>query len=321
MRRGSLSSWLGALVSVVSLAAVAWWIAHQEAPRLPSSGTGFAWLGLSLAMSLGALALRGLRWHGVMRLAGVDHRTADAYALTAVSYMGNNVLPARGGEILKIAILGSRSSSRRREILGSVLAERLLDAAVLAGAFAVLTVAGVGDSPAGRAVAAVILGAIVLAGVALGIYVQLRKTGRFERFATLVRPFARASKLFAHPAGIPLAGLSLVIWLLEGLNLVVIARSVDVSINAIDGILVVLLASLLAAVPAAPGFAGTFDAGIILGLRAAHITGGPAVSVLLLARFMYFVPATVVGLIALVARYGGLRLRERRAAYEAGAAS
>lgn len=319
MRRGSLSSWLGALISVVSLAAVAWWVAHQDAPRLPGSGAGWAWLGLSLAMSLAALALRGLRWHGVMRLAGVDHRPVDAYALTAVSYMGNNVLPARGGEILKIAILGSRSTSRRREILGSVLAERLLDAAVLAGAFAALTVVGVGDSPARRWVAALILVAIVGLGVALAAYLALRRRGRFERFAEAIRPFARASRLFAHRGGLLLAALSLAIWLLEGLNLSVMAQAVDVRLDVVDGILVVLLASLLAAVPAAPGFAGTFDAGVILGLRAARITGGSAVSVLLLARVMYFVPATVVGLVVLVARYGGLRWRERRAAYEAGA--
>ena len=67
-----------------------------------------------------------------------------------------------------------------------------------------------------------------------------------------------------------------------------------------------MLASLAAAIPAAPGFAGTFDAAMILGLKAAGITGGAASGILILARFMYFVPATVVGLIVLVTRYGGL---------------
>jgi uncharacterized membrane protein YbhN (UPF0104 family) len=64
---------------------------------------------------------------------------------------------------------------------------------------------------------------------------------------------------------------------------------------------------LAAAIPAAPGFAGTFDAAMIVGLKAAGITGGTAVGLLILARFMFFVPATVIGLIVLVTRYGGLR--------------
>jgi glycosyltransferase 2 family protein len=310
-------SGLGIVVSVVSLGAVLLWMLRQPAPTLPDRPVGFAWLSLSLLMSLVALALRGLRWHRIMALAHVDHRRVDAYALTAVGYMGNNVLPARGGEVLKIAILGSRSSSRRREILGSVVAERLLDAIVLAGMFVVLSL-GLADSPTSAGTAALIGGALALGFAALAVYLWLRRRGRFEAFAARIRPVARACRLFAHPSGIPLVGLSVGIWVLEGLNLVVIARSVGLHLAPQDGVLAVVLASLAAAVPAAPGFAGTFDAGMLLGLKAASITGGAASGMLILSRFMYFVPATVVGLGALVMRYGGVKLARRRLATEAG---
>jgi uncharacterized membrane protein YbhN (UPF0104 family) len=306
---------LGVAVSAVALVAVVWWIAHQPAPTLPGSVGGFAWIGLSLLLSLGALAARGWRWHRIMALAHVDHRPVDAYALTAVGYMGNNVLPARGGEVLKIALLGARSTSRRREILGSVIAERLLDAIVLAALFVLLSL-GLADSPAGTGTAALVGGGLAALFAALAAYLWLRRSGRFERFAAKIRPVARASRLFAHPSGIPLVLVSGVIWAIEGINLVVVARSIGLTVTPFDGLLVIVLASLAAAIPAAPGFAGTFDAGVIVGLRAAGITGGAAVSVLLLVRFMYFVPATVVGLIALVTRYGGLRLARRRLASE-----
>ena len=309
---GLIRRWLGAAVSVVSLAAVIWWVARQPAPSLPHSAAGFAWLALSLLMSLLALTMRGYRWHRIMALAHVDHRRADALALTAVAYMGNNVLPARGGEVLKIAILGARSTSRRREILGSVIAERLLDAVVLAGMFVVLSL-GLADSPAGTRTSLLIGGALVAGFAALAVYLGLRRAGRFERFAAAIRPFVRACRLFAHPSGIPLVALSVAIWALEGLNLVVIAHSVGITLSALDGMLVVVLASLAAAVPAAPGFAGTFDAGILLGLKAAGITGGAASGILILSRFMYFVPATVVGLIVLLARYGGFAALRRPA--------
>src|SRR3954447_8011721 len=160
--------WLGVAVSIVSLAAVVYWILEQPAPEFPDSPAGFAWLALSLLMSLVALALRGWRWHRIMALAHVDHQRTDALALTAVAYMGNNVLPARGGEVLKIAILGARSTSRRREILGTVVAERLLDAVVLAGMFVVLWL-GLADSPAGPGTAALIGAALVLAFAALAV--------------------------------------------------------------------------------------------------------------------------------------------------------
>jgi uncharacterized protein (TIRG00374 family) len=305
--------WLGAAVSIVSLAAVVYWMTQQPAPELPSDAAGLAWLGLSLMMSLVALAVRGYRWHRIMVLAHVDHQRADAMGLTAVAYMGNNVLPARGGEVLKIGILGARSQSRRREILGTVIAERLLDAVVLAGVFVVLSL-GLADSPAGAGTAAVIGAGIVLGFVALAVYLWLRRSGRFERFAATIRPVARALRLFAHPSGIPIVGLSVLIWALEGMNLVVIAQSVGVSLAPLDGLLVITLASLAAAVPAAPGFAGTYDAGLVLGLKAAGITGGAASGILILSRFMYFAPATIVGLIVLVTRYGGLTFARRMAA-------
>jgi uncharacterized protein (TIRG00374 family) len=308
----ALRRWLGAAVSIVALAAVVYWFVNQPAPELPDSPAGFAWLTLSLAMSLLALALRGYRWHRIMVLAHVDHQRADALGLTAVAYMGNNVLPARGGEVLRIAILGARSASRRREILGTVVAERLLDAVTLAALFVVLSL-GLADSPAGTGTAALVGGALVLGFAALFLYIWLRRSGHFERFAATIRPVARALRLFAHPSGVPMIGLSLLIWALDGVNLVVIARSVGQTLSLPDGMLVVSLASLAAAIPAAPGFAGTFDAAMILGLKAAKITGGAASGILILSRFMYFVPATVVGLIVLVTRYGGLRALRRAA--------
>jgi uncharacterized membrane protein YbhN (UPF0104 family) len=302
-RRPSRSSAVGALVSLVSLGAVAWWISRQEPPSLPDSGVGFAWLGLALLVSACTLTLRGWRWHEILRLAGIAHRRRDAYGLTLVAYMGNTVLPARGGELLKIGLLGARSPARRREILGTVIAERVLDAATLAGLFAALTFAGVPGAPSGRGGAALAGALLLAAAVALAGYVRLRRRGRFERFAAIVRPVAGASRLFIRPQGIPPALVSLLIWALEGVTFLLVARAVAVELDLVAAVAVVVLASLAAAIPAAPGYVGTFDAGLLLGLSAAGVEGGVAVSLLLLARFMFFVPVTLAGLATLLVGY------------------
>lgn len=298
--------------SVISLGAVAWWIARQDAPHFPGSASGWLWLVAALACYAVGLTLRGWRWHRIMRLAHIPHARADAYGLTLVGYMGNNVLPARGGELLRIALLGARTTARRREVLGSIVAERLLDAAVLAALFAVMTWAGVGGAPAGQAPALGAALALVAGGATLAGYLALRRRGRFERFAERVRPVARASKIFARPQGLPLAALSTVIWLLDGVTLLLIGHGLGRELALVDAGLIVVLASLAAAIPAAPGYAGTFDAGMVLGLEAAGITGGAGVGILLLARAVMFVPVTLVGLGVLVARYGGFAAGRRR---------
>jgi uncharacterized membrane protein YbhN (UPF0104 family) len=296
-------------ISAGSLAAVAWWVAHQEKPRLPGEASGWLLLVLGLGIYSAAVALRGWRWHRIMLLAHIPHRRRDAYGLTLVGLMGNNVLPARGGEVLRIGLMGSRTTARRREVLGSIIAERLLDCVVLVALFATYTWIGVAGAPAGRWTAGVATAALVVGGLGLGTYMFLRRRGHFERFAETVRPVSRASKVFARREGVPLALLSAVIWTLEGLTLLVIGAAVDVTLSVPDAALVIVLASLAAAIPAAPGYAGTFDAGMVLGLSAAGVSGGAAVSVILLARFVMFVPVTLVGLVVLVTRYGGFKPR------------
>lgn len=306
---------LGVVVSVISLAAVGWWVSEQPAPTLPDTAAGLSWFGLAIVLALANMVLRGLRWGRIMTLAGIDYRRADAMALIFVGQMGNVVLPARGGDLMRIGLLGARSSSRRREILGSVLAERLLDAIVLVALFVLLSL-GLADSPASPAVAALIGVALAAGFGGLAGYLWLRRSGRFERFAAAIRPVARACRLFAHPSGVLPVLLTVVIWCVDGMSLLLLARAVGEHLGVLDSMLVLVVASLAAAIPAAPGFAGTFDGAMVLALKGIGIVGSAAVGLLLLARFVFFVPSTVVGLIVLVARYGGFRraLRQERAA-------
>lgn len=295
------------VVSLISLGAVIWWASRQHAPKMPTSAAGASWLAASLGVYGLALVLRGWRWHRIMVLARIPHKRADAFLLMLVAYMGNTVLPVRGGEVLRVSILSSRTSAKIREIVGSVIAERVLDIATLAVIFAVLTWEGVAGAPTGTLAADIAAGLLVAAALLLVAYLALRRRGRFDSFAERVRPFAVASKLFVRPEGIPLAGMSGVIWLLEGLTLLFVGRSLGLHLTLLEALLTNVIASLFSALPAGPGYAGSYDAGILLGLHASKVMGGAAVGFLLLARFVVFVPVTIVGLIVLVARYGGLR--------------
>ena len=52
--------------------------------------------------------------------------------------MGNNVLPARAGEMLRVVLLSRRTDASKRDVLGTVVAERLLDAIALGSIFVVV---------------------------------------------------------------------------------------------------------------------------------------------------------------------------------------
>ena len=123
-----------------------------------------------------------------------------------------------------------------------------------------------------------------------------------------MRPVTRALKVFAHAEGLLLASLSALIWSLEGVTLLLVGNALGLQLHFLDSILIIVLASLLAAIPAAPGYAGTFDAGLVLGLNAVGVTGGTAVGFVLLARFVMFVPVTLAGLFVLLHSYRDFRL-------------
>jgi hypothetical protein len=184
-----------ALVSLIALAAVVWWASHQEPPELPSGRTEIAWLLASLVLYAVATLLRGERWHHILKVTGVDAHRSDCYALTTVGYMGNNVLPARAGEMLRVVLLSGRCSASKRTLLGSVVAERLLDAIALATIF-ILVVYGVLSStvlPTDRPL--LFAGLMVLTGllVCLAIFV-LRRHHVFERARDWLRPLADAPR-------------------------------------------------------------------------------------------------------------------------------
>jgi uncharacterized protein (TIRG00374 family) len=299
------AAWI--LVSLVSLGAVVWWATRQQAPEMPASGAAAAWLVASLGAYGLAIVLRGWRWHRILNLSRIPHERADAFWLIPVAYMGNTVLPLRGGEILRISLMSARTTARAREVVGSVIAERILDVATLAVLFAVLTASGVDGAPTGKVAAYVVAGLVLLAAALLFAYLVLRRRGRFDAFADRIRPYAGASKLFAHAEGFTLAGVSGVIWLLEGTTVMLVGRSLGIHLGLLAALLTNVIATLASAIPSGPGFVGTYDSGILLGLKAAGVSGGAATGFLILVRFVVFVPVTIVGLVVLVVRYGGLR--------------
>jgi len=308
----------GVLVSVVTVGAITAWALRQPAPTFPSSAEHLGLLAAALAVYCAATLLRAWRWHVILRLDGIAHRRRDAAGLLLVGYAGNTVLPARGGELLRVVVLSRLVGARKRQVVGSIIAERGLDAGVLAALFVALTFAGVAGSPAGDLPAILAGVAVVAATVGGAVYLQLRRRGRLAAFADRVRPVASASRPLWAPTGVWLAALTGVVWLLEGVIFSLVASSLGLHVSVLEGLFLDVLASFFALLPAAPGYVGTFDAAMLFGLHALDVRGGDAVAFTLLVRFVLFVPITLAGGILLVTRYGGLtQLRRARASARA----
>jgi uncharacterized membrane protein YbhN (UPF0104 family) len=295
-----------ALVSLVALAAVVWWASHQESPHIPTGGDAIAWIVAGVGLYVLATLIRAERWHQILELTGVHARRVDCYALTTVGYMGNNVLPARAGEALRVVLLAQRSDARKRTLLGSVVAERVLDLIALVTIF-VVTVYGVLSSnvlPTDRPILVAGIGFLSLVAAAVAIWV-LRRHHVFERARDWLRPLADAPRALVSRWGLVLLAGTFLLWTVEASVYWTVARAIDMEISITGALYLTALTNFVAALPAAPSSIGTFDAAVLFGATRLDALSSVAVSYVILIRFVLYVPITIVGLVVLVTRYGG----------------
>ena len=104
----------------------------------PHTPTEIAALIGAIALYALATVVRAERWQRLLDDEGATPHRADTYALTVVGYMGNNVLPARAGDAIRVVLMAPRANTSNRTVVGTLVAERLLDIAVLLVLFVVV---------------------------------------------------------------------------------------------------------------------------------------------------------------------------------------
>ncbi len=306
---------LQVVFSVIALAAVVWWASHQEAPTFPHTGRAIGWMAAAALLYALATAVRAERWHRILAITGVHAPRVDCYALTTVGYMGNNVLPARAGELLRVVLLDQRVKAGKRTLLGTIVAERALDLLVLAAMFltvgyGVLKGHALPHQTFAHPLVLLAVLAVLVAG-AIAAFVVLRSRGMLERVRELARPLAGALRALWGRAGLPLVLVTVLLWCIEGSVYLAVAHALQLNFSISGCLYLVGLTNFVAALPAAPGSIGTFDAAVAFGARVLGGSGGLVVSYVILLRFILYVPITIVGLVMLVVRYGGFaRLRD-----------
>ena len=294
------------VVSVIALAAVVWWASRQHMPALSDDSLGT----IAFAIALYALATlaRGERWHRVLTLVEGRSSRPDAYSLTMVGYMGNNTLPARAGDLLKCVLTARRTGLSTPEVLGAAVAERVLDAVALGVIFLVLGGLVLTDAglPASNAVVAVLVGIVALVALVVALPRLRRGHPRVQRIAHLAVKLLRPSRALLSPTGALLLVGTFLIWVLEATVYYTVARAVSLPLSGIDALYLVALTNLVALIPAAPGYVGTFDAAVIFGVKALTGSSAGAAGYVVALRLVIFVPITLAGLALLVIRHGGI---------------
>jgi len=296
-------SMVGLAISVVAVVGVVWWALQQEPPQFPDSASEWGALAGAIALYAVATLVRGERWRFLLLAEGGRPTRADAQGLNAVGYAANNVLPARAGDAVRVFLMAPRATMSKKAVLGTLLAERLLDIAVILTLFVVVGYGLLGEAGGGE-VGWIVLATAVLAAVATIAVILIRRNERMHAF---VAPILSSTLQLRGRHGLTLLGITVVIWGLEAGVWMSTGAAAGFPMDPIEGCYIVALASVFALIPSGPGYAGTQDAAAVTGILALGGTHSQAVTYLILVRFVIAVPITVVGLALMATHYGGLR--------------
>ncbi|MFZ4664571.1 MAG: lysylphosphatidylglycerol synthase transmembrane domain-containing protein [Caldilineaceae bacterium] len=233
------------------------------------------WIAIGVVIHYSGFVVRGMRWQQLLRALG--HRLSWRYAMTLLlsGWFVSALLPARAGDLLRIAILGIPNPKHAAvpvaDSIGSIVLERALDlvALVVLGAgfgFALLrttmpgwVVAAYGVTILLLAVAAV---ALLLAPALLHWLRRRSEQPLWQRAIALVGQLVQSLQTVGRSPLIALqvVGQSLYIWLCDALLMWTVLKAMGVDAPLASITFVALTVDIFAAIPLTPGGIGQIEA-------------------------------------------------------------
>ncbi len=264
--------------------------------------------------------VRAWRWHYLLKpIKSIKTRTM--FPITCIGYMGNNIYPARAGEVLRAVVLKRREGVPVSASLATIIVERIFDGVVmLAFIFVNLTqLAKLAEVsvPVGKWQVTIqdlaVWGSVAFFG-ALVIFLLAamfpRVTTKFgqwfidrllpvrlrEKTSGILHKFMDGLESLRSPVNVLMVFItSLIIWLLETVKYWFVMHAFSFQVSFFTLMLMNGVVNLATTIPAAPGYLGTFDAPGIAVLQADGINQAVATGYTLVLHLALWVPITLLG--------------------------
>lgn len=309
--------WLGLAVSAFFL-----WLVLRDlnlgAFTSELRAANYWWLLPGIGIYFLAVAARAWRWHYLLRpLKAIPSR--KMFPIVAIGYMGNNIYPARAGEVLRAVVLKRKEGVAISASLATIIVERIFDGVVMLSfvfinlnELARLTGSGglgVGISIQQIALwgSALFFGALLVFLLAAMFPAQTEKflvwgVGRLvplrfrDRVLEVGNRFLGGLEALRSPLEILMVFVtSILIWLLETGKYWFVMQAFDFEVSFFALMLMNGVVNLATTLPSAPGYLGTFDAPGIAVLEAYGVPTALASSYTFVLHVALWLPITALG--------------------------
>jgi len=312
---------LGVAVSAALLVYLFWNVdLHEVAARLASTRWGF--LAASVVLNLLSIWGRAWRWY---YLFPPGSQPSHLFSALMIGYMGNNLLPLRAGEIVRVYVT-SRRGQRFWTSLATVVVERALDGLavglIVAALFFAVAVPRELRGPAFFFLAVDLIAMVLLAVLAFAPgWCATVVRALFHRWAWVERRLmdvlgTMSEGLRGVRAGhhvLPIVVSSAFIWLVLALAIWTALRAATLDLPVAASWTVLAFLGLGVSLPSSPGFVGVIQAATVLALALFAVPRTDALSFSLLLHASQFFPVTVGGLVLLMMEHVSLSEATRAA--------
>ena len=271
--------------------------------------------------------VRAIRWRLLFREPeGLS--LAHLFAATLVGYMGNNLLPARLGEVARAYVAGRRGGLPVGYVLGTVVVDRVLDVVtVVALAGLALPFVPLSDGMRRTWILGIGLGGVAFAGLLwvkrqgpdgplLAPLARWAPSGVWARVADLVRALAEGATGCDFARRSPaLLGWTVLLWGTYALTVQVAFWSLGLALPWSAALTLLVYLGVGLSLPSAPGFIGTFQFFTVAALALYGVEVSRALTFSVILHASFFFPVTLVGWAILAGEH--LTLRQLSALPEA----
>ncbi len=301
--------WLGVAISVVFVVLALRGLKLEEVWS-GLRAANYLWLVPGVAVYFLGVGVRTWRWHYLLKpLKEVSVRRL--FPVVVIGYMGNNVYPARAGELLRAYVLRRNEGVSVSASLATVIVERIFDGLVmLLFVFVALPTA---PFLTDTLRATVIIGsAVFLSALLVFLFLAARPALAARLYNPLIDRLVPARfrdplRGFIDRFMTGLAALrdlrhvvmvfftSILIWLLETVKYWFVMHAFNFEVSFFTLMLMNGVVNLATTLPAAPGYIGTFDTPGIEVLAAFGVNRALATAYTLVLHAALWLPITLLG--------------------------
>jgi uncharacterized protein (TIRG00374 family) len=300
--------WLGAGISALFLV-IALRNLHLSEVWGVMRSAEYGWIVPGVAVYFFGVWARTWRWDYLLRpMKKISLQRL--FPVVVIGYMGNNIYPARAGELIRAYVLRRREGVSMGASLATIVVERVFDGLVML----IFVFIGLPFTPMPAWLQAMVIAASLLFFGALVIFMVLAIKIEWaevaygwvidrivpERFRAPVRGFADRFMTGLHSlrsgrAVLMLFVTSIVIWLAETVKYWFVMHAFNFSVPFWILMLMNGIVNLATTIPSSPGYVGTFDAPGIEILTLFGVERTLAASYTLVLHAALWLPITLLG--------------------------